>query len=583
MTTSPHSNTPTDFDLVIQGAGPSGCVAALLASRCQLRVLLIDKQSQTAYRGNAHYLNAYTLEILHQCGLDIPKIRKLATPREFAFTMALCSSLQHIYAHTDLLSEPNVNQRYNETGRFGGAANIPISALYPELIHEIEKQPITILWNTSIDKLDHLSKTVITTHHPDQATQTFTTEYVLGCDGVHSELRPHVTKEPNKASLQTFINVGIQANLAQLSIPPALLYWVLNPSFPGCYVAHEIDGHHNLQIPVFSKRPIKALCQKDVIHRYLKNTYQQAHFQYDITTIQPWSLSPYVVNRFHNNWIYLVGDSAHCTTPAGGLGLNTGIADAANLIWKLAHALRSDQAPVFITSYQQERRPVAQHVVEQSLQNFRDFKNMANAVGLPPEIAPSIPSALQQPTLPAWLSHLYSTCLKTASRMPWVQHIIDQRIQSVIQKNKLHFDGMGTHLGFDVRSEFIVNDQPLQHDTVNDFSSTITAGKLWFADNILDNEKKNSLRSRYQYGRWLAINTTHKDQCPIDWSAYSTVDSVYAHEIHPESHDNQATKAFELLLIRPDMTVAFQGDFNDPSLHKQLLPLLPSRYQREPH
>ena len=50
------------MDIVIQGAGPSRCVAALLASRLGLRVTLIDNQQADSFRGMQHYLNAYSLE-----------------------------------------------------------------------------------------------------------------------------------------------------------------------------------------------------------------------------------------------------------------------------------------------------------------------------------------------------------------------------------------------------------------------------------------------------------------------------------------------------------------------------------------
>lgn len=38
--------------------------------------------------------------------------------------------------------------------------------------------------------------------------------------------------------------------------------------------------------------------------------------------------------------VYLAGDAAHCHSPAGGQGMNTGVQDAANLAWKLGAALR---------------------------------------------------------------------------------------------------------------------------------------------------------------------------------------------------------------------------------------------------
>jgi 2-polyprenyl-6-methoxyphenol hydroxylase-like FAD-dependent oxidoreductase len=40
--------------------------------------------------------------------------------------------------------------------------------------------------------------------------------------------------------------------------------------------------------------------------------------------------------------VFLVGDAAHRTTPACGIGMNTAIHGAHNLGWKLAWVLRAD-------------------------------------------------------------------------------------------------------------------------------------------------------------------------------------------------------------------------------------------------
>ena len=85
-----------DFDIVIQGAGSSGCIAALLAHQCGLKVAVLDKSAKGTFRGNAHYLNAYSLELLSQCGLDMVRVAQLATPKRYAFCMAYGFSLNNI-------------------------------------------------------------------------------------------------------------------------------------------------------------------------------------------------------------------------------------------------------------------------------------------------------------------------------------------------------------------------------------------------------------------------------------------------------------------------------------------------------
>ncbi len=61
--------------------------------------------------------------------------------------------------------------------------------------------------------------------------------------------------------------------------------------------------------------------------------------------------------------VFLAGDAAHVHSPAGGLGMNTGIQDAFNLSWKLALASRGEASAALLDSYHDERHPVAAEVI----------------------------------------------------------------------------------------------------------------------------------------------------------------------------------------------------------------------------
>ncbi|MFI9486375.1 FAD-dependent monooxygenase [Promicromonospora sp. NPDC052451] len=66
--------------------------------------------------------------------------------------------------------------------------------------------------------------------------------------------------------------------------------------------------------------------------------------------------------------VLLAGDAAHVHSPAGGLGMNTGLQDAANLGWKLAAALRlpAGARDALLGSYEAERHPVGRQVLRVS-------------------------------------------------------------------------------------------------------------------------------------------------------------------------------------------------------------------------
>jgi 2-polyprenyl-6-methoxyphenol hydroxylase-like FAD-dependent oxidoreductase len=51
-----------------------------------------------------------------------------------------------------------------------------------------------------------------------------------------------------------------------------------------------------------------------------------------------------VTGQFRVGRCFIAGDAAHIHSPAGGQGMNTGIGDAVNLGWKLAHVLQGRAA-----------------------------------------------------------------------------------------------------------------------------------------------------------------------------------------------------------------------------------------------
>jgi hypothetical protein len=64
-----------------------------------------------------------------------------------------------------------------------------------------------------------------------------------------------------------------------------------------------------------------------------------------------------VAERFAEGRVYLAGDAVHQVSPTGALGMNTGLADAVDLGWKLAATLQGWGGARLLDSYDSERRP----------------------------------------------------------------------------------------------------------------------------------------------------------------------------------------------------------------------------------
>ncbi|MHB8595624.1 MAG: FAD-dependent monooxygenase [Ktedonobacteraceae bacterium] len=93
----------------------------------------------------------------------------------------------------------------------------------------------------------------------------------------------------------------------------------------------------------------------------------------EIINVRPWEVAAWAAGCFQQDRVFLVGDAAHVTPPAGAFGANTGIADAYNLTWKLALVLKDVASPQLLLTYTQERQPVVRSTVEQAFCMFTHF------------------------------------------------------------------------------------------------------------------------------------------------------------------------------------------------------------------
>ena len=83
------------------------------------------------------------------------------------------------------------------------------------------------------------------------------------------------------------------------------------------------------------------------------------------------------ISREGQGRIFLGGDAAHVHSVNGGQGLNTGIADAFSLAWRLAAVvnnkdLQKESADKILRSYDTERRKTAQGVIDVAAALVRD-------------------------------------------------------------------------------------------------------------------------------------------------------------------------------------------------------------------
>jgi 2-polyprenyl-6-methoxyphenol hydroxylase-like FAD-dependent oxidoreductase len=93
-------------------------------------------------------------------------------------------------------------------------------------------------------------------------------------------------------------------------------------------------------------------------------------FDYEILSVMNWERRERVATRYRDRRVFICGDAAHQNSPTGGLGLHTGLADAADLGWKLTATLQGWGGDHLLDSYETERKPVALNNVRACTSEF---------------------------------------------------------------------------------------------------------------------------------------------------------------------------------------------------------------------
>jgi 2-polyprenyl-6-methoxyphenol hydroxylase-like FAD-dependent oxidoreductase len=91
---------------------------------------------------------------------------------------------------------------------------------------------------------------------------------------------------------------------------------------------------------------------------------------FEILSVMQWKRRELVAERFGTRRAFIAGDAAHVMSPTGGFGMNTGIADAVDLSWKLAAMLDGWGGEALADSYTLERRPIAERNVQEASGNL---------------------------------------------------------------------------------------------------------------------------------------------------------------------------------------------------------------------
>ncbi|MFM0206168.1 FAD-dependent monooxygenase [Paraburkholderia sediminicola] len=192
------------------------------------------------------------------------------------------------------------------------------------------------------------------------SAETFRGRWLVGCDGGRSAIRKagafdFVGTDPEFTGYSVAVEMADpEALLPGRHYTPTGMYTYARP---GTIAMVDFDGGAFHRIQPVTLEHVQAVLRR-VSGKDITLT--------KLVLATTWTDRAFQATTYRKGRVLLAGDAAHIHSPLGGQGLNLGLGDAMNLGWKLASTIRGDAPADLLDSYQRERHPVGEEVLDWS-------------------------------------------------------------------------------------------------------------------------------------------------------------------------------------------------------------------------
>lgn len=339
-------------DVLIVGAGPTGLVAAIEALRHGLSMRIVDLNERRSPHSKALVLHSRSLEVLDDLGCVT---QVLEAGREFR---AL-----NIMSGGDALGRIEFRALSWDDAPYPMWLTIEQSETERCLEERLEALGGKVERKTSLRALKEVqagleAELVL----PDGSVEVCRAAWLVGCDGARSDVRRCV-QVPLEGE-----GTGEVFMLADVALESPLVdgegYNLLSAEGVLLIVPMKTPG----RVRLIAHLPKVQPEERPVIDLPMLQQLMDARTGLRTTVSSlGWTsvFSPkhFMATSLRAGRVFLAGDAAHIHSPVGGQGLNTGIQDAYNLIWKLALVHRGRAASALLDTYEAERHPVGRRMI----------------------------------------------------------------------------------------------------------------------------------------------------------------------------------------------------------------------------
>jgi 2,4-dichlorophenol 6-monooxygenase len=428
--------------IIVVGAGPTGLTAAILLRQRGYAPVVLDRRAGPTSYPAAHVANTRTIEILAEMGVAEQVWETGDTNAMSSLVVWLESMAGREYGIL-----PIKGAVHDDRGPLSAyrSVNIPQTKLEAILYERLVKLGGAVRYNCEVSDVREEGSQVFVSLKAEKGSEqsVLTCDWVLGCDGASSQVRRSIGIDMiGPKTIARFMTIYFEADLDRYRTNrKALLYWIGGPAARGVFICFDEVGRKWAMLVPIGDLAVDSFSDMSAI-RIVQKAIGDLSAPITLNAVSSWNMSAQVATDFRRGRVLLAGDACHRFPPTGGLGMNTGIQDAHNLIWKLSAVIDCRAPETLLDTYEVERRPIAQRNTAQSVHNLQKMGMIDAALGIA-TLAPVAADAGEGPITiwPAELLGIDDGIENAAERRAQVQGAIDEQSEHFAQ-------GAGLDLGF---------------------------------------------------------------------------------------------------------------------------------------
>jgi 2,4-dichlorophenol 6-monooxygenase len=402
------SEETLDTSVIIVGGGPVGLTTSILLSELGVDNVVVERRDGSSKLPKAHYLNSRTMEIFGTFGLA-EEIYAAGSAAENISQTTWYTSLggdaptdRRIFMQLDAFGGGDLRPLYEATSAYR-SGNLPQTYLEPRIRAAAEARNANgVLFSHECTGLVQEDDGVHAIVQRAEGELHIQAPFAVVADGGRSIGASLGVSLQGLPPFMRATAIHFKADLSPwLQEDTSMLRLIQRPADDGTMLETGLvgmgperwDRHSetwviNVVAPIAPGAP-EVDWDSPTALAHLRDILKLPELDAEIISIGGWAVESVLAERYRVGRVFLAGDAAHRHPPTTGLGLNSGVADAHNLAWKLAAALRGSAGDALLDSYEAERRPVAARNIEWAM--LTAFNHLATQSGwgvlpgVPPE------------------------------------------------------------------------------------------------------------------------------------------------------------------------------------------------------